>query len=71
MYYDLCDGKTFNNVFDVLINYWINEDVLNFAFGIYWRNEEVLENLCYYYGYDIEEILKEAWIEEEDEEDEE
>lgn len=72
MYYDLTDSKTFDSVRDALeTSYWINKDVLEFAFDIYWRNEETLENICYYCGLDIEDVLKEAWIEEEEEEDEE
>ena len=71
MYYGLCDAKTFSNVYDVLVNYWVNEATLDFAFWIYGQNEETLENICYYYWYDLDEVLKEAWIEEEDEEEDE
>lgn len=71
MYYDLTDSKTFDSVRDALeLIYWINKDVLGFAFDIYWRNENTLENICYYYGIDVEDVLKEAWIEEEEDEEE-
>lgn len=71
MYYDLCDGKTFDSVRDALeLTYWINKEVLSFTFDIYGRNEETLENICYYYWIDIDDVLKEAWIEEEEEDEE-
>ena len=69
MYYDLTDAKTFSNIWDVLLESWISEDVLQFAFSVYWRQEETFENICYYYWLDEEEILKTAGIEEEEEED--
>lgn len=71
MYYDLTNSNTFDGVFDALIEYWINEELINFAFWIYGRNEETLENICYYFWLDIDDVLKMAWIEEEDEEEDE
>ena len=70
-YYDLCDSKTFESIRDALTLYGVSEDVLNFTFSIHGRNEETLEDICYYYGLDIDEILKEAWIDPEEEESEE
>ena len=71
-YYDLCDWDVFSDIRDVLTEeYGINEDVLSFAFDIYGRNEETLENICYYYGIDIDELLDHAGIEDDEDEDEE
>lgn len=71
-YIDLCDATTFDSIRNILEEYyWIRTEVLEFAFWIYGRNEETLENICYYYWIDEDELLKEAWIEDEEEEEEE
>ena len=71
MYYDLTNSKTFDSVRDALeLTYWISKEVLGFAFDIYGRNENTLENICYYYWIDVEDVLKEAWIEEDEDEEE-
>lgn len=71
MYFDLCNSKTFDSVRDALIEFWASGEVLAYAFDVNWRNEETFDDICYYYGFDTDEILKSAWIDTEDEEDEE
>lgn len=69
MYYDLCNSKTFDSVRDALeLTYWISKDLLWFVFDMYGRKEETLEKICDYYWIEIEDLLKDAWIDEEDEE---
>ena len=72
MYYDLTNSKTLESVRNTLTeDYWISEDVLNFTFDVYGRNEETLENICYYYDINLNELLNKAWIEDEDEDEDE
>jgi hypothetical protein len=70
-YIDLCDSQTFDSIYEALTNFWIEEKVLDFAFWIYGRNEETLENILYYYWIDEEELLEAAGIETETETEEE
>ena len=67
-YIDLCDSQAFDSIYEALIQFWIVENVLNFAFWIYGRNEETLGNILYYYWIDEEELLEAAGIETETEE---
>lgn len=56
-----------NKIEDLLINlYGVSEDCINFATGIYGKNEETYHNLLYYFtGYNSIDQLED---EEEDEE---
>lgn len=66
-YIDLTNGDTYEAVATTLIEYGYNEETINFAFDIYWLNEETLENLLYWKGIDEDEFLESAWLLEEEE----
>ena len=68
-YIDLTNTATYEAVETTLIEYWFNNETIDFAFDIYWLNETTLENLLYWRGIDEDEFLETAWlIEDEDEE---
>lgn len=65
-YIDLTNGDTYQAVATTLIEYGYNEETINFAFDIYWLNEETLENLLYWKWIDEDEFLESAWLLEEE-----
>ena len=72
MYYDLTDAKTYDAIFDVLVNvYWLDEKLVDFAFGSFGCNEDTLDHIEYYYWIDHENLLERAGITDEDEEEDE
>lgn len=65
-YIDLTNGDTYQAVATTLIEYGYNEETIDFAFDIYWLNEETLENLLYWKWIDEDEFLESAWLLEEE-----
>lgn len=70
-YIDLTNGDTYQAVETALIEYWFNKETFDFAFDIYGLNEQTLENLLYWRGIDEDEFLRDAWLLEDDDEDDE
>lgn len=61
-YIDLTDGQVYESVATALIEYGYQQQTIDFAFDIYWLNEQTLENLLYWQGIDEDEFLKSAGL---------
>lgn len=71
-YLDLCNSDTFNAIYDTLVNYYgLDEKLVDFAFDSYWRNEDTLDHITYYYGIEQDALLRHAGLDTEDEDDDE